>query len=221
MHISSAALGTDGNFVVSLRNLNMIASLNATHPYAVQWLACGDPALETHYPVYRFASAEDAFYFPHHVSQLGSGRVLVMDNGVARPGGANYTRAVEYTLDTRTMTANLTWQFEYPLNTSAHTLSTRSVKDVEKADVQSAIGNSVTKMRNGHYLVAFTDEEVANDDDAAASATRSDSLLFDVTEHGRLHAALVVKGDSIWAEGAYRVVPFESVYGEKATCPFA
>ena len=220
MHVSSAALGVEDNFVVTLRNLNLIASVNASAPYNVLWLLSSDPALSTSYRTYRFVDEHDAFYFPHHVSQIDSGRVLVMDNGVKRPDGANFSRAVEYALDARAGTANLTWQFEYPLNMSAHTLATRSVRDVESLDTQSAIGNSVTRMDSGHYLVAFTDEAAANDDDGAASATRSNSLIFDVNEHGRLHAGLVIEGDSVWGAGTYRVIPYEGIYGEKAVCPF-
>ena len=103
---------------------------------------------------------------------------------------------------------------------SAHTLAARSVLDVERADTQSAIGNAVTRMSGGHYLVAFTDESATNDDDDAASATRSNTLVFDVNEHGRMHAGLVIEGDSVWGSGTYRVIPYEGIYGEKTACPF-
>ena len=31
---------------------------------------------------------------------------------------------------------------------------------------------------------------------------------------------LVIEGDSVWGAGTYRVIPYEGIYGEKATCPF-
>ena len=48
----SAAPGTEGNFVVSLRNLNLIASINMSRPYNVLWVMASDPTLDTHYTSY-------------------------------------------------------------------------------------------------------------------------------------------------------------------------
>ena len=78
----------------------------------------------------------------------------------------------------------------------------------------------------GHYLVAFTDNKVhvaggKDLDDADAATDRSDTLFFDVTAKGRIHSAHVLKGDSIWGEGAYRVIPYDSIFGESSDCPLA
>ena len=223
MHISSASPGLDDNYLVTLRNLNLVASLNATTG-DVDWLLSSAIDLSSHYFQFAFAHDDDAFYYPHHVSQIASSdplisRVLLMDNGIGRPDGKNFTRAVEYALNSSSGIAQIVWQFEYPMNMSAHTLALHNFKDIEKHDIQSAIGNSVSLLSNGHYVVGFTDLVDVSDDDNAASPVRMDTLIFDVNKKGGLHSAHRIQGDSVWGEGSYRVIPHSSTAGESATCP--
>ena len=224
MHISSAAMGTDGNYLVSLRNLDMVASINGTYPHDVNWIISSSIDLSTSYLTFSFENDDDAFYFPHHVTQLGTDRILVMDNGMGRPSGnGNYTRAVEYVLDFDAHSAHVAWQFEYPLNVSHHSLASATVRDILKHDLQSNVGNSVTKLPNGHYLVAFSDLVVSVDDDnrAGTDPVQMDTLIFDVAPSGRLHSAHLIEGDSMWGEGTYRVLPYESIGGESTSCPLS
>jgi len=223
MHISSAAPGSDGNYLVSLRNLNMVASINASQMDQVQWILSSNP--QTNAPsigTFAFEKEEDKFYLPHHVSQLSSDRILLMDDGTDRPDGQNYSRAVEYEFDSDSMTAKIVWQFEWPLNMSAHMTSKHTYVDIEKKDLESGIGNSVTRMPNGHYLVGYTDVLTAVDDDNSGSGgLRTDMIMFDVGNSGKMHSALKFQGISLWGEGSYRAIPFPSVYGESTSCPLS
>jgi len=220
MHISSAAQGTHGNWILSLRNLNMVASLNGTDG-TVEWVLSSNPQLHAPgYKVFDFARVEHAFYLPHHVTQLADDRIVLVDDGALRPNGQNFTRAVEYALDAETDTATLVWQFEWPLNMSAHTLKSHMEVDVEKKDILSSIGNSVSRMPNGHYLVGMTDVLTdTSSDDKWATNPRTDMIMFDVGKSGKMHSAIKFQGVSIWGEGTYRALPYPSVYGESNTCP--
>ena len=221
MHISSAARGTKGNWILSLRNLNMVASLNRSDGGSVEWILSSNPQLRApSYKVYEFAAVEHAFYLPHHVTQLADDRIILVDDGAMRPNGQNYTRAVEYELDEKTNTATLVWQFEWPLNMSTHTLSKHMQVEVENQDALSSIGNSVTRMPNGHYLVGFTDLLAdTSADDQWSENPRTDMIMFDVGKSGKMHSAIKFQGVSIWGEGTYRSIPYPSIYGESNTCP--
>ena len=85
----------------SLRNLNAILSLKDDGS-GVDWIVSSDPSLSTDYDAYRFAREGDKFYYPHHITQLPTGNVMLMDDALGRPGCAQgsekecYTRAAEY-----------------------------------------------------------------------------------------------------------------------------
>ena len=87
----------------SLRNLNAVIASDVASG-AVAWVLASDPALNTSYKTYAFAHEQEKFYYPHMVSQLPDGHVLLVDDGNNRPGCARgsesscYSRAVEYAL---------------------------------------------------------------------------------------------------------------------------
>ena len=106
------------------------------------------------------------------------------------------------------------------LNTSTHTLSKHMQVEVENQDALSSIGNSVTRMPNGHYLVGFTDLLAdTSADDQWSENPRTDMIMFDVGKSGKMHSAIKFQGVSIWGEGTYRSIPYPSIYGESNTCP--
>ena len=79
------------NYVLSLRNLNMVASLNRSDGGSVEWILSSNPQLRApSYKVYEFAAVEHAFYLPHHVTQLADDRIILVDDGAMRPNGQNY-----------------------------------------------------------------------------------------------------------------------------------
>ena len=106
MHQSScAASAADGATTVlsSLRNLNAVIASDVESG-EVAWVLASDPSLNTSYKTYAFAHEQEKFYYPHMVSQLPDGHVLLVDDGNNRPGcargseGSCYSRAVEYAL---------------------------------------------------------------------------------------------------------------------------
>ena len=100
MHQSSCGPGVGGDLVSSLRNLNAVVSLKADGS-GVNWILSSDPALNTTYRSFKFEHDNERFYYPHHVSQLPTGHILLMDDGLGRPGcmaGSEsecYNRAIE------------------------------------------------------------------------------------------------------------------------------
>ena len=63
---------------------------------------------------------------------------------------------------------------------------------------------------NGHYVVGFTTLTRGRDTYAE---------IFDVTAKGTLHAAMRVHNVSFYGDGAYRALPYETIYGETRACP--
>ena len=226
MHQSSACAGVSGTIVSSLRNLNAVVSHRADGS-GIEWIMTGDPSLNTSYNKFLFERENEKFYYPHHVTQLPTGNILLVDDGINRPSCLSgdeiecYTRAVEYALDEESGYAKLVWQFEYPYNfskldhfnsssASASQMEMLDREQVEVADMSSRIGNSVVRLENGRYVVGFT--------------TLSDQFgtyaeIFEVTAEGHLSSLMRVSNVSFFGDGSYRALPYESVYGETRECP--
>ena len=251
MHQSScAASAADGATTVlsSLRNLNAVIASDVESG-EVAWVLASDPSLNTSYKTYAFAHEQEKFYYPHMVSQLPDGHVLLVDDGNNRPGCARgsesscYSRAVEYALvdgrvrvDARSGVlvsdegeaaakngttnasatyadgvARLVWQFEAPFNFSDPRATNGHGRVNEADDLDSKIGNSVSRLEaSGHYVVGFTTLTRGRDTYAE---------IFDVTAKGTLHAAMRVHNVSFYGDGAYRALPYETIYGETRACP--
>ena len=111
--------------------------------------------------------------------------------------------------------ARAVWQFSYPDEFSEGE-SASSARAASYADVNSKIGNSVSKLPNDHYAVAFT---VLDNDSSRASSSQQYADLCDVDADGALHALLRVHNVSFFGDGSYRALPYESVYGETRACP--
>ena len=137
MHVSSIAVGTQNNWIVTLRNLNTVLSLARNGTRALQWTLSS--SLESD-----FAFSHDVakFYQPHSAQQLPNGDLLLLDDGNDRPGclggtesgaldddlpavSANasartagcFSRAVMYSLERGPPpVARLVWQFAYPVH---------------------------------------------------------------------------------------------------------
>jgi len=101
-HPSSLSLGRDGNYIVSFQAMDQIVKIDA----------------ETGEVIWRFGGRRNVFRIlgdplggfsgQHDVQVLDNGHLLLMDNHVRTFGPA---RAVEYSLDTRAMTATMVWEF--------------------------------------------------------------------------------------------------------------
>ena len=178
------------------------------------------------------------FYDPHDVtvwapsdaSTTGYTTITLIDDGNARPGcdwddvslNNCFSRAVEYELNTDTMTAKLLWQFEFPVNAAVS-----GIEEAEKYDVFNEVGGSVTKLStDGTYdgfVISFT--AVYNDDDTSETDDGSDdgytTFIYQADSKGDAGAYMSLPPLPQWATaGRYRIVPRASVYGESQTSPF-
>ena len=113
--------------------------------------------------------------------------------------------------------AELVWQFEFPLQ-----LATSSWKEVMERDVFNSCGGSVYAMRNGNYLIAFTAL-----DSAVHTHNRSKdrtTYAWEVDFHTgnpvvRSSLLLPIPHDAAGTQNAYRMTPWESIFGESTDSP--
>merc|ERR1719198_457657 len=130
VHVSSIAVGTEDNYLVTLRNLNTVVSLRRGGDKALLWVLSSSLSDRSNF---EFENDAAKFYQPHAVEQLPNGNILLMDDGNDRPGCKNggtegltdenayagcFSRAVMYELDwnhNKRGKAKLVWQFEYPV----------------------------------------------------------------------------------------------------------
>lgn len=106
VHMNSVSLDYDGHYIVSLRHLNEITKINRNTGETI-WRFGGVNNEFT------LSNDELGFSYQHHVRAVeGSpGHYTVFDNGNTRT--PNYSRAVEYKLDTLAMTAEKVWEYRY------------------------------------------------------------------------------------------------------------
>jgi outer membrane protein assembly factor BamB len=139
-HMNSLDLDADGGYVVSLRNEGEVMKIDSsTGAYA--WRLGGRNS--------QFAIVGDplgGFSGQHSVRVVPGGHILMFDNGLRH--NPPESRAVEYELDFTARTATMIWQFR-------HTPT-----------LYSPTRGSVTRLLNGHTLVAFGVTGVTTEVDA-------------------------------------------------------
>lgn len=128
-HPNSLEIDRDGNYIVSFANLTEITKIDAVTGRILwrfggrhnQFTISGEPL--------------GGFGIQHDVRLLDNGDLLLYDNGTFH--NPPQSRAVQYRLDTRLMTASLVWEYR-------HTPA-----------VFTPFVGSVQRFRNGHTLVGF------------------------------------------------------------------
>jgi outer membrane protein assembly factor BamB len=128
-HPNSLAIDRDGNYVVSFASLGEITKIDAVTGQQLwrfggrhnQFTILGDPL--------------GGFGFQHDVRVLENGDLTFYDNGLVHV--PPQSRAVEYRLDTRALTATLVWEYR-------HTPA-----------VFTPFVGSVERYRNGNTLIGF------------------------------------------------------------------
>lgn len=151
-HINAIAIDpTDGNYVVSFRNINALVKIDYDSG-AVVWQLGGTQG--------QFTFVGDplgGFEGQHSVRVLPNGHILLYDNGVQH--SPQESRAVEYALDTSRMTATLVWEFR-------HTPA-----------IYTQFVGSVERLGNGDTLVAFGLAGVVDEVDPAGNVVWEGRLL--------------------------------------------
>ena len=134
MHTNAIDIDFDGNFIFSSRNINEITKIHRI----------------TGEVIWRFGGSKNDFTFlndypftrQHSIRDLGNNRYLLYDNGnnsSQYTGTNNFSRAVEYELDTVLMTATKVWEFVHP--DSLYTPSTGGVQRLPNGNTLINFGN--------------------------------------------------------------------------------
>jgi arylsulfate sulfotransferase len=108
-HPNAITFDTDGNYIVSWRNLDVITKINASTGN-LMWTFASPFSKRTS----DFAIADDplnGFSAQHSTRILDNGHLLVFDNGTRHPTPAS--RVVEYQLDPAAHTATMVWQYQH------------------------------------------------------------------------------------------------------------
>jgi hypothetical protein len=108
-HPNALTFASDGNYIVSWRNLDVITKIDAQTGALIWTLASSFATLSSD-----FAFSGDpleGFSAQHSVRSLDNGNILLFDNGTRHATPAS--RAVEYQLDTAAHSATKVWDFTH------------------------------------------------------------------------------------------------------------
>jgi hypothetical protein len=103
-HANSIDIDSDGNYLLSNRNLSEITKIDGATSNII-WRFGG------RHNQFKLVGDTLGFSCQHYAKWLKNGDILLFDNGVYH--AVQESRAVEYYLDTNTMTATLKWQYRH------------------------------------------------------------------------------------------------------------
>jgi hypothetical protein len=133
IHANAITVDLDGNILFSMRHFSSIIKVNR-NTGNVDWILGGKKNQFT------FVNENEAnrptyFSYQHDISVLPNGNITLFDNGNQHPD--NYSRGVEYQLDTLAMTATMVWEYRH------------------NPDVYSSAMGSVQRLPNGNTLIGW------------------------------------------------------------------
>jgi arylsulfate sulfotransferase len=133
-HPNAIAIDTDGNYIVSWRNLDALTKINASTGDVMWTLASSLSALPSDFTF--SGDPLNGFSAQHSVRILDNGNLLLFDNGTRHPTAAS--RVVEYQLDQAAHTATMVFQYQHtpPLYTQ--------------------FTGSVQRLQNGNTFIGWT-----------------------------------------------------------------
>ncbi|MEP7066295.1 MAG: aryl-sulfate sulfotransferase [Gemmatimonadota bacterium] len=148
-HPNAITFDTDGNYVVSWRNLDAITKINAVTGELMWTLASSFSKLPSDFTV--VDDPLNGFSAQHSSRILPNGNLLLLDNGTRHPTPAS--RIVEYKLDPSAHTASLVWQYQH--SPALYTQFTGSVQRLQNGNtfigwtwLPTAIAQEVTSDMN-------------------------------------------------------------------------
>jgi hypothetical protein len=140
-HTNALAINpVDNNYVVSFRDLDALIDVDYNSG-AVNWQLGGKQNQLT-----VVGDPLGGFFGQHSVRVLDNGNLLIYDNGLGHTPPES--RAVEYQLDLKSMTATMVWQYRH------------------SPAIFTPVVGSVERWQNGHTLVAFALNGVVDEVDA-------------------------------------------------------
>jgi hypothetical protein len=129
LHANSLSIGPRGNIVVSMHFLDQVISLSSDFT-AIEWRLGG--ARSTFVVDSALATSGQ-----HSAFEATTNRVTMFDNGVARSGGAQFSRAIELILDPSSGSVATAWEYR------------------PDPTIWAPIFGSVRLLPNGNRVVAF------------------------------------------------------------------
>jgi len=155
IHANAIDIDFDGHFLISCRGLDEITKIHRT----------------TGEIIWRWGGSQNEFTFvndypfthQHTIRSLGNNRYLLYDNGnysSLHTGTDNFSRAVEYELDTNLMEATKVWQFVHP-----DSLYTPSIGGAQR-------------LPNGNTLVNFGNLQWLNTGSIVSEVDSNNQIVF-------------------------------------------
>jgi hypothetical protein len=150
-HSNSVDVDTDGNFILSSRNLDEVTKINRATGQ-IMWRLGGAHN--------QFRLIGDTLWFSHQhdVRRIANGNITLFDNGNGHE--PRFSRAVEYRLNTDSMTATLVWSYK-----------------PDEGFYSDAMGN-VQRLPNGNTLIGYGDVPQRTADEVAPDGTRVFYMAF-------------------------------------------
>ena len=133
-HPNALSFTSDGNYVVSWRNLDILTKINSTTGDLMWTIAGPFAARASDFTI--TGDPLNGFSAQHGLRVLDNGDLLLFDNGTRHATPAS--RAVEYALDTTAHTATMVWQYKH---TPAYF---------------TQFTGSVQRLENGNTLIGWT-----------------------------------------------------------------
>ena len=107
VHGNAIELDSDGNLLISCRNMDEITKINRQTGKII-WRLGGEKAKNKDF---QFINDPVTFSHQHDIRRLPNGNITFIDNGNLH--SPQFSRAVEYQLDEENYIANLVWDFSY------------------------------------------------------------------------------------------------------------
>ncbi len=160
IHINGYDLDDDGNIIVSFRNTCQIAKIDRMTGKFIWRL--GGKKNQFAFVGENEANAPTYFSYQHSVKKLPNGNILMFDNGNLHP--VQYTRAVEYRLDTVAKTSTRVWEYRHV------------------PDLYAPTRGSVQRLENGNTVIGWGSARTVGAGGPAVTEVRPDkSVVFELS----------------------------------------
>lgn len=128
VHCNSIIMDSDGNIIISCRNMDEVTKINRETGDII-WRMGGKYCKNNEFT---FINDSIGFSHQHDVKELPNGNLTIFDNGNLHD--PPYSRAIEYKIDEKNMTATLVWEYKNDPSTFS-----RAMGSVQRLDNQNTI----------------------------------------------------------------------------------
>ena len=160
VHMNAIDIDKDGNLVISSRNMSEITKINRTTG-RIMWRLGGKSnqfTFKNDPNTFTYLNKPLSFSYQHDIRATTNGNYTLFDNGNLRTN--KFSRAVEFKIDTLTMSAEMVWQYR---NTP---------------DFYSGWMGSVQRLPNGSTLIDWADPSAPKATEVASNGTKLFEMDF-------------------------------------------